>query len=686
MRIIHASLAYAKGELAKTDMAQFAADVDGQHYNAQHVEYGLSWDGDQKVFYFQTDLGKSVARDVLGDYLPEAHKRGIKVFIYMNVHWAAKLYIDENPDWTQRKVDGSPLTGMYGGSGASLCVNSPWRDWILALTEEMSKNYEIDGIFLDGPCFYVGTCYCESCKKRFRDQYGLDITAITDATSAHWREFIEFRYDSITRFVGDVRAAMQKYRPGAPLYMNANGLHSGHANGRHNRKLMAAQDILGAEGGFIFYGRPIDTPLWKVAGTAKFLEAQAGGKPTVIFTAVGHKPWEYPLTGPEIRLNVAATFAGGANPWLGGYYKDIHDPALLEVAEELAFFEQHAAALDGARGIGETALLWSHDTADYYGSHLPEIDFMVEKPQALKELDYQSSFSGGYEALMRSGSPFVLVDEFGIVDEGALKGIKTLLLTDAACLSDKAAAAIRAWVKAGGNLIATNNSSLFDESGRQRKDFALGDVLGASFVSPRGLSQWDAIYLEEELRRAYNLPREDIPSPSYQLRVKALPGAQVWARYYLPTDSRYSPKPDLSPDPAILYNRYGQGQCLYFAGNADRLYWTYRLPEYFELLTQAARRNPPLAIEAASSSVEVILRQRKDGAQIIHLLNYTGDMERPIKRILAQENVTLRLRTDRKPARVRALRLDKDLAWKQEGPYLLITLPALGLHEAIIVE
>ena len=237
MRIIHASLAFARGELAEMDMARFAADVAAQDYNAQHVEYGLSWDGDQKVFYFQTDESKSVPRDVLADYLPEAHQRGIHVFIYMNVHWAGKLYIAENPDWVQRKQDGSPLTGMYGGSGTSLCVNAPWRDWILKLTEEMAEKHPIDGIFLDGPCFYVGTCYCDSCKQLFRDRYGLDITEIADAQSPHWREFIEFRYDSIARFVHDVRAALQKYRPGAPLYMNANGLHSGHANGRNNRKL-----------------------------------------------------------------------------------------------------------------------------------------------------------------------------------------------------------------------------------------------------------------------------------------------------------------------------------------------------------------------------------------------------------------------------------------------------------------
>lgn len=687
MRIIHPSVGFVRDELPKLDVATFARDVVQANYNVQHLEYSIAWDGENKLFLFQTDQARQVMRDLLGDYLPAAHAQGIKVFIYMNVHWANKSFITEHPNWVQRKADGSPLTGLYGGGGTSPCVNAPYRDWIVALTEEMASKYEIDGIFLDGPCFYLGTCYCDACRAKFAARYGLEISEIQDERHPHWREFIEFRYDSITEFVRDCRTALRKYRPSAPLYMNANGLHSGRVNGRHDRKLIKVQDILGAEGGFIFYGRPIDVPLWKVSGTAKFLEAQAEGKPTVIFTALGHKPWEYPLTEAEILLNTASTFAAGANPWIGTNYGRIHDPSMKAATEELGFFARHEDLLSGTVGVGETALFWSHDTADYYGSHLPEIDFLVEKPQALHELDYQSSFQGGYEALMRSGTPFVIVDEFGVNDEDALAGIKTLLLPDVACMSDETAQHIRQFVSEGGTLVATNNTSLMDETGRPRADFALSDVLGASYVEPRGLSQWDLIYLSPQTRQRHGFAREEIPSPTYQLRVKALLGAEVAARYYEPTESRYSPKPDLSPDPALIYNRYGKGECLYWAGNAARFYWTYRISEHQTLLAYGAMRDPLVAVGAASQSVEVILRRSKQtGDWFIHLLNYTGGMERPIKRIVPLSDVTLRLRCGGgDPSLVRALRLGRDLAWERQGDTLMVTLPTLTHHEVIHV-
>ena len=56
------------------------------------------------------------------------------------------------------------------------------------------------------------------------------------------------------------------------------------ATARLNRVLVEHQDLLGSEGGFI-YGDLTRVPLWKPGLTARLLETQAGGKPTVIFSA-----------------------------------------------------------------------------------------------------------------------------------------------------------------------------------------------------------------------------------------------------------------------------------------------------------------------------------------------------------------------------------------------------------------
>ena len=67
-----------------------------------------------------------------------------------------------------------------------------------------------------------------------------------------------------------------------------------------------------------------------------------------------------------------------------------------------------------------------------------------------------------------------------------LKQYKTLLLVGTERMSDKQVDAVKEYVKQGGGLVATYRSSLFDENGNQREDFALKDLFKASFKGLQG--------------------------------------------------------------------------------------------------------------------------------------------------------------------------------------------------------
>lgn len=100
---------------------------------------------------------------------------------------------------------------------------------------------------------------------------------------------------------------------------------------------MPYQDILGAEGGFLYYDLRSE-PLWKPGMTAKLLEAQSGGKPTVVFIAGANKGWdEYLLTAAETRLLYADTIANGANPWYGIPLALKNRPGALAAGEDVSF-------------------------------------------------------------------------------------------------------------------------------------------------------------------------------------------------------------------------------------------------------------------------------------------------------------------------------------------------------------
>ena len=59
---------------------------------------------------------------------------------------------------------------------------------------------------------------------------------------------------------------------------------------------------------------------------------------------------------------------------------------------------------------------------------------------------------------------------------------KVLILPNIAALSDAQCEQLRDYVKRGGSIVATYETSLYDEWGKKRKDFGLADLFGASFT------------------------------------------------------------------------------------------------------------------------------------------------------------------------------------------------------------
>lgn len=58
---------------------------------------------------------------------------------------------------------------------------------------------------------------------------------------------------------------------------------------------------------------------------------------------------------------------------------------------------------------------------------------------------------------------------------------KVLILPNTACMNEEQANAVRQFVENGGGLVASVDTSLCDEFGTPRKDFALADVFGVNY-------------------------------------------------------------------------------------------------------------------------------------------------------------------------------------------------------------
>jgi hypothetical protein len=653
--------------------AEVAARKAALGYNAEHLDIMAMAGGlDDQGFYFVSKVAGKVNRDYLRQYLEEAHKRGIRVMIYFNVHWYTMAFGAKHPDWQQIRENGKPLDKVYD-TGTDFCVNSGWREWCFQVLRDLAA-YPIDGIFYDGPVYRPDTCYCQSCKKKF----GRELPSKKNRQGAAFQRLVDFQASSLADFLRDSRRVLKGINPNIAFYMNGGVRGANWATGRLNRVLVAEQDILGSEGGFIS-GDLTRVPLWKPGLTARLLETQAGGKPTVIFSAASHKPWTFSiLPDPELRLLYADSIANNASVWFGITQFEFDQPEMETIAAMNAYLKRTAEYYTRTRSEARVAVVWSDTTANFYaggGAQLIDVDRVAGS--AIGDLD--AEFSGVSEALLRAHVPFDVIDDTALERE-SLDRYQAIFLPNVACMSDATAAHLRAWVKAGGKLFATFETGLYDATGIRRPDFALADVFGAGDARKiAGPRRWD--FMKPVARSEYlaGLKRDFLPSPIYYVKVKRGQG-QPLVQYTQPLAGRYDGVPGDSDDAAFLAHPYGKGLALYFSGDLGATIANYHTPELLAITANAAERfsQPAVTLENAPESVELVVRSQ-GSRLLVHLMNFTGEMTRPIRRILPLDNV--RVKVNRPVKRAFTLVKQSSLPVGQ-----VLTIPRLEEYEVLVIE
>src|SRR5262249_29116971 len=106
---------------------------------------------------------------------------------------------------------------------------------------------------------------------------------------------------------------------------------------------------------------------------------------------------------------------------------------------------------------------------------------------------------GWYQALIEARIPFEMVHD-RLLDAEHVGQFRTLILPNIAALSDEQCRQLRAFVERGGSLVATYETSLYDEWGARRQDLGLAGLFG---VSSRNKA--------EGPRRNASPPLEDAP-------------------------------------------------------------------------------------------------------------------------------------------------------------------------------
>ncbi|MDR0405484.1 MAG: hypothetical protein LBH54_01680 [Clostridiales bacterium] len=160
--------------------------------------------------------------DLLKSQIDAAHEIGVKTPVYLSAGFDEKI-VERHPRWLVRsKEQMTEDAPQYDHPHYHrFCMNTPYLDVLIKQVEEVARNYDADGIFLD----IVGEnpCYCPTCL-RDRIDGGGDPYDARNAW-AHARQV----YAAYTAGVND---AIRRIRPELPIFHN-----SGHI-WRGRRELM----------------------------------------------------------------------------------------------------------------------------------------------------------------------------------------------------------------------------------------------------------------------------------------------------------------------------------------------------------------------------------------------------------------------------------------------------------------
>ncbi len=621
-------------------------------------------------------------RDLLREFQAACKDAGITLAVYMNSKWDTQKYF-EHPDWAIRKGGKHweyPVKSEF--KIYAMCPNSPFLAYFESLLREVTSRYGPDVMYIDNFGMAID-CECAFCVEAFREASSEDRPLVENWGDPVWQKFRHWSRERNFVLARRLTEAIRSERRETCVVFNRGQFRSrtGHANPEDVSRFAhdIADNVHGESSvrlnGFSFahineqcaFARAIDAPMWT------WVEYQL-------------RPWSYVSAPPaETKIKAAKVLANGARPmtWRLPCAPDCDHQGLDGVAAVYGLASRFPEYFQDSRQEPFIAVLYSSQTAEEY----------VAGDDA-KHKEYLKEFSGVLSLARHNHMPADILLDRHLVRE-TLSRYRVLILPNAAALSDEQCRAVAAFVEAGGGLLASFETSLYDDRGRRRNEFGLAAVLGAGYVMSLPL-QHEGYSTSYSVVTETKHPATKMFAPGFLLPaggryVGVKPTVQAARLSTLLRRCRYYCDFPGQPTefPGLVANEYGRGRVLYVPGEFGRVYEEHGFPHYGGIVLDAVEwmtHGAPAVRTELPDTVEVNIARSRSGALVIHLVNCSADLSRPVTRVVPISGATISIRVpDAKPQRARALQAAVDLHAVREGDYLTIELPPLKEYEVVVV-
>jgi hypothetical protein len=430
-----------------------------------------------------------------------------------------------------------------------------------------------------------------------------------------------------------------------------------------------------------------DTPIWGCSLQGRVCNAVQNGKMATNVTAAwstGVPRWRNVYKSQqEEQMWFDETLASGMVPYhhiIGGENGMGADRRWLEPAHKyFNWLAKHDVHFANRRSLANIGVVMGQRTHLFY-----------KAPRGVQMRQYMD---GLYWALLEGRFMFDFVHEDRLAPE-ELKKYSALLLPNTALLSDQQCRQLKAYVDAGGSLLATFETSLYTETGERRPDFGLADVFGirkaGEIVGTLGNAYLARIEKQHDILKGFAntawIPGAENRIPVAPVDNPVLTVVPGFVAY--PPELSY-PVQDHTTEPAVVVRETGKSRLVYFPGDVERTMWHSGHTDLARLLRNSiswvSGASAPVAIEG-DGVVETFAWETQAGFAV-HVLNYTNPaMHRGwLREFYPIGKQTVRMKVPRRVTRVELLRAEKDVPFSLKNGALEFTIPSVLDYEVAAV-
>jgi hypothetical protein len=634
--------------------------------------------------------------DPFGELVEGSRRLGLVVMARVDPHAIHDDVFRDHPEWVAVNPDGTPRPHWSAPGVWLTCPFGPWStEFISAVNTEIMRDYDVDAIFANRWAG-SGRCYCEVCRRRFRDATGYEIPLegaerSSFLLSPEERAYAQWRETTLLEIVRQWDSEIRAIRPDARFIPNSGG---GVLSDIDMSKLGAQVDTLFADK----QARSGLSPSWTAGRHGKEFAAVMGAKPVGGIFSMGIEEvprWKDSVqTAEEIGSWVGSATANGLRPWFTKFGGALVDRRWLPVVRDI--YHWHAdneRYLRNTAPIADVGLVYSQQTARIFGASAAKT--LVEEP-----------IHGFYHALVEARIPFRMIHD-QLFDAENLAGLRVLVLPNVASLSDAQLDLLRAFVARGGSIVATAETSLYREDGSRRDDLGLADLFGASVTGP----------LRENAMNSYltlHPDRDDAEHPvlgglrgvtriingtsfletaplAGDTGVVLHPVTLVDTFPDLPMEEVY-PRDRAEGPPQLYLSRRGQGRVAYLPGALDRAFVEFLARDHFLVLEGIigwARAAEPL-VEVIGKGIVEVTAWEQESSMTVHVVNHTNPMylKGPFHEVLPSppQHVRIAIPAGRSVTEARLLRSGRPVDATISGGLVEIELPPIDDFEVIALD